>query len=206
MDSQSHSLRSETPSITKNVHSSLHYQSDRLVDARLAVLKDLGKSIPEIPFESFLHNLAPKSPSFNRHATMESLKSGSQPAIVRSTNRWSKFPNTPNIATGSEDEIFKPMPEIFTKVVAAIAANLDKNLTNKCTIDFVQNPNRAPTSAERRNESRPDGILVLKDREKEMSKDGKKENIRWADIVLSCEYKRNGGDEDLNDVRIHQGL
>jgi hypothetical protein len=91
------------------------------------------------------------------------------------------------------------MPEIFTKVVVAIVANSGGKLKeDKRTVDFLPNPSRALTSAERHNESRPDGYLVLKDEEKE--------DILWADIALSCEYKRKDGGDDLDDVRIHQRL
>jgi hypothetical protein len=54
------------------------------------------------------------------------------------------------------------MPEIFTKVVVAIVANSGGKLKeDNRTVDFLQNPSLAPTSAERDNESRPDGYLVL---------------------------------------------
>ncbi len=103
---------------------------------------------------------------------------------------------------GPEDGIFSPMPEIFTKVVVAIVANSGGKLKeDKRTVDFLQNPSRAPTSAERDDSSRPDGYLVLKDGIR-----GKKGDILWADIVLSCEYKSNDEDDDLDDVRTHQGL
>ena len=36
-----------------------------------------------------------------------------------------------------------------------------------------------------------------------MSKDSKKEDIRWADIALSCEYKRKDGLDNEDDVRIY---
>ena len=99
------------------------------------------------------------------------------------------------------------MPDIFTKVVAAVAANSGGRLKEENrTVDFLQNPSRAPTSADRCNENRPDGYMVLKDRNKEMSKDRKSEEILWADIALSCEYKRKDRDMDLNDVCIHQGI
>jgi hypothetical protein len=66
------------------------------------------------------------------------------------------------------------MPDIFTKVVAAVAANSGGRLKEENrTVDFLQNPSRAPTSADRCNESRPDGYMVLKDRNKEMSKIGR---------------------------------
>jgi len=195
----------DTPSRLKKVNSSTAYQSDVLVDARRAVLDDLGSHIPEIPFQTFLKYLAPIVPSFDLNSTMQSLKSGPQPVLSHS-NRWSDFPKAPKDDT-SEDIAFSPLPEVFTKVVAAIIANSDGNLKEDMrTLDFLQNPYHTPTSAERRNDSRPDGYLVLKDRKKVMSKDGTKENIHWADIVLSCEYKRKDGDSDLNDVRIHPGL
>lgn len=65
---------------------------------------------------------------------------------------------------------------------------------------FLQNPNLAPTLADRDNKSRPDGYLVLRNKED----DGN--NVRWANIVLSCEYKWKDDVEESNDVRIYQGL
>ena len=51
-----------------------------------------------------------------------------------------------------------------------------------------------------------DLLLMQKDRNKEMSKERKSEDILWADIALSCEYKWKDGDMDLDDVCIHQGI
>jgi hypothetical protein len=159
-----------------------------------------------IPFQTFLNYLAPPQPEFDFKATMQSLKSGPQPSLTPSS-RWSKFAKAPKESQGSEDGVFSPITEIFTKVVVAIVANSGGKLEEENrTVDFLQNPSLAPTSAERRNESRPDGYLVLKNRNKEMSKDGKKEDILWVDIALSCEYKRKDGVDDLDDVRFHQGL
>ena len=197
----------DSPPLTKIVHSNSSYQRDILVDARLAVLQDLGECIPMIPFQEFLEYLAPRYPrSFNLAATMRSLKSGPKP-VLTSENRWSKFPNAPKYIKASEDEIFKPMPEIFMEVVLAIIANSGGQLNDfERTIDFLQNPTQTPSSAAgRRNESRPDGYFVLKNRVKEASKNNITEDIFWSDIALSCEYKKNGKSEDLNDVRIHQG-
>jgi hypothetical protein len=99
------------------------------------------------------------------------------------------------------------MPEIFTKVVAAIVANSREKLTEENrAIDFLQNPSQVPISTERDDESRPDGYFVLKHRNKVMSEDGKREVIRWADIVLSCEYKLEDGDNDPDDVRSSRAL
>jgi hypothetical protein len=161
----------------------------------------MGSYAPKIPFQTFLDYLAPPQPNFDLNATMQSLKLGSKP-VLTSSNRWSKFAEAPKHSQGSEDNVSSPLPEIFTKVVLAIVANSGGKLKeDNRTVDFLQNPSQTPTSAERddeTHESRPDGYLVLKD--------AKKEDILWADIALSCEYKREDGDGDLDDVCIHQGL
>jgi hypothetical protein len=66
-----------------------------------------------------------------------------------------------------------------------------------CSVDFLQNPNMAPKSSDRHNTSKPDGYLLMKDRVRE-------DTVSWADVVLSCEYKREDGNEELDDVSIHQ--
>jgi hypothetical protein len=196
----------DSPVRVKNVHSNHAYQSDLLDDARLTVLEDLGSCIPMIPFRAFLDHLAPPQPDFNLNATMQLLKLGSEP-VLTSLNRWTKFPKAPKDSQGSEDGVFGPIPEMCTKIVVAIITNSGGKLKeDKRTVDFLQNPSRAPTSAERHNESRPDGYFVLKHRDKEMLKDGEKEDILWADIALSCEYKRKDGGDDLDDVCIIKGL
>ena|ERR1700734_3359086 len=92
------------------------------------------------------------------------------------------------------------MSNIFRKVVAAVIKNSPSNLTDKsCSIDFLQNPTLAPKSAERHNASRLDGYMLVKGRLQA-------ETLSWADVVLSCEYKRQEGDEDLDDVTMHLGL
>ena len=201
---QQNTYRPDSPPVVKNVHSNPSYRSNNLAEARLAVLRDVGEDIPEISLEKFLKFFAPAKPDFNLHATMRSLKSGTDP-VLSPSDRWTDFIKTPKDSPNQEDKVFSPMPNIFTKVVAAIITNSDGNLnTDSCTVDLLQNPTQAPTSAERHNETKPDGYLVLKKRIKAMSKDLKKEDIRWADIVLSCEYKRKDGPNDLDDVRIHQ--
>ena len=201
MTSQS-DVREETPAITKSIHPDFSYQSDLLDGARLAVLQDLGSDIVMISYQKFLDHLAPRPPpAFDPNATMKSLRSGINSALKSSngSDRWRVFPKAPKDSKGSEDKVFRRMQDIFTKVVTAIAAKLGREKDNR-TVDFLQNPNRAPTSADRCNESRPDGYLVLKSRKP----DGK--NVRWADIALSCEYKRKDGVEESNDVRTHHGL
>jgi len=75
-------LIQESPVRVKHVHSNPAYQSDILGDARLAVLRDLGAHAPMIPFQTFLDHLAPPQPEFDLNATMQSLKSGSEPVLT----------------------------------------------------------------------------------------------------------------------------
>jgi hypothetical protein len=112
--------------------------------------------------QAFLDYLAPPQPDFDLNATMRSLKFGPEPALT-SSNRWTKFSNVPKNPQGSEDIALSPMPEIFTKVVAAIVANSRGKVTEENrAVDFLQNPSQVPISAERDDESRPDGYFVLK--------------------------------------------
>jgi hypothetical protein len=110
------------------------------------------------------------------------------------------FDKEPTDQSCQEDAVFKPLPDIFKKVVDEIIANSNSKLNKRdCSIDFLQNPNMAPMSADRHNATRPDGYMVLKSRLQG-------EALSWADIVLSCEYKHHNGVEDLDDVSTHQGL
>jgi hypothetical protein len=199
-------LPKDSPTVVKHVRSSRSYQLSSLQEARDAVLDDLGETIPEISFQDFLDHLAPPLPAFDLDATMKSLKSG-RPPTLSSSNRWLSFPNEPKISGSNEREVFGPISVIFEKVVAAVAANSDGRLQDDRTIDLVHNPNQAPASLEsfRGNESRSDGYLVLRD-DKGMPRTTKEGKVRWADIVLSCEYKLKDGLGDRDDVRIHQGL
>jgi hypothetical protein len=189
----------------KHVYSSGHHQFDTdLQDATLAVLADLGISVPVIPFQDFLQYLALPQPAFNFHDTMTSLKEGPDPTISCS-GRWSKFLDDPKDSE-KEEVVFNPISDIFAKVVAAVAANSSGALKKKnSTVCFAQNSNRASASSERRNESRPDGYFVLKnDRGRPRTEKGGK--TRWADIALPCEYKVKDGYDDRIDVRVYQGL
>jgi hypothetical protein len=170
------------------------------------VLNNLGSCIPMVPFQTFLDYLAPPQPEFDLDATLQSLKLGPEPALT-SSNRWSNFPKAQEDSQSSEDGLFSLLPDIFTKVVVAVAANSGGRLREENrTVDFLHNPSLAPTSIEARNESKPDGYLVLKDRNKRMSTDSRGEDILWADIALSCKYNWKNDDEDLYDVCIHQGI
>jgi hypothetical protein len=187
----------ESPVHAKKVHSSRSYQNDELEEARLAVLDDLGSTVPQVTFQAFMDFLAPRRPDFDLDATMNTLKSMPDP-VLSASDRWNAFNVEPKDQSGGEDAVFKPMAEIFKGVIDAIIANSDSKLTAvDWSTEFVQNPSRAPTSADRYNATRPDGYLLVKDRV-----DMSGNIVSWADIALSCEYKRKDGTDELDDASI----
>jgi hypothetical protein len=111
------SLTHESPVHAKIVHSSRSDQN--------GLLEDLGSSILEITFQTFVDFLAPPQPDFDLNATMKLLKSGSS-RILSTSRRWIAFDKEPKDQVGREDAVFQPLPDIFKKVVDAIIANLKK--------------------------------------------------------------------------------
>ena len=205
MSSQNRHVPMRTLTRSVFVRVELHFNLTGANLNKMEVLQHLGSHIPMVSFQDFLDYFAPPQPDFDLNAVLRSLKFGSKP-VLTFENRSSKFPTDPKDSPDSENGASSPMPEIFKNVVDTIIANSGGRLrAENRTVDFLQNPSLAPTSTERCSESKPDGYLVLKDRNRGMSKTGNKENILWADIALSCEYKRKDGDEDFNDVHIHHG-
>ena len=199
-------MRALTRSVFVRVE--LHFNLTGANLNKMEVLQHLGSRIPMVSFQDFLDYFAPPQPDFDLNAVFRSLKFGSEP-VLTSENRWSKFPTDPKDSPDSENGASSPMPEIFTKVVVTIIASSGGRLREENrTVDFLQNPNSAPESDEtvtqRCSESKPDGYLVLKDQNKGISKTGKRGDILWADIALSCEYYQNDSDGDYSDVRINQ--
>ena len=157
------------------------------------MLSDLGSKIPQIPYQDFIAHLAPPQPDFDLEATMKALRADPN-GIIPSSNRWKVFDTEPKDQSAIEDTIFKPLPYIFSKIVDTIITN-SKLTSDNCLIEFLQNPAMVPELIERHNMTRPDGYLVLKDR-----REG--DAVSWADILLSCEYKRKDKLEDSDDVSI----
>lgn len=184
----------ESPIYANRVHHISSYQNYRTDDARRAVLEDLGATIPQVSLQDFIAHLAPPQPHFDLEATIEALKADPE-GLLPPDSRWKGFDVDPKDQNGTEDTIFQPLPEIFNKVVEKITAN-SALATDNCLVEFLHNPTMAPTSVERHNMTRPDGYLVLKDRDKKL--------VSWADVLLSCEYKPKDGPKYLDDVRIHE--
>jgi hypothetical protein len=179
----------ESPVLLKSVHLNHTYESGILDNARLTVLRDLGSNIPEVPFQTFMHFLAPPRPDFDIEATMEMLKS-MPGGILTASGRWLAFDQERKDQPGWEHMLFEPMSTIFQKVICAIIAT-SKLSAADCSTDFLNNPPTSPMLRDGYNTT--GGYLFLKDRS-----DGGA--VSWDNVVLSCEYKQNDGTRQLDDV------
>jgi hypothetical protein len=86
------------------------------------VLEDLGSCIPQIPFQTFMDHLTPQ-PEFNIEATMKSLESS---FILTALGRWTVVDKSPKDQDCPEDVVFKPIPDLFKKVVDVIILFADE--------------------------------------------------------------------------------
>ena len=153
MESQSISKQQETPVHVNNVQMGFTYQYGCFDNARV---DDLGMWIPQIPFEDFLQHLAPPQPNFNVDATINSLRQDLKGILP--SGRWSGFVNNPKHQKKLKKDVFSPMSNIFNKVVDVIIADLKTTPL----VQFVQDPEKPPTSSVPMRKTRPDGCLVLK--------------------------------------------
>ncbi|KAI0922896.1 hypothetical protein AcV5_009763 [Taiwanofungus camphoratus] len=155
--------------------STASYVTGNLDQGRTALLIDIGESVPQISIESFLNNILPPLPEeVDVDEVIAKLKK--QGHITRS-NRWRAFTVDPRHSRLTEDKAFDPLKEISNAIAKATA-----KLTGADNVlDLQNNPNVIPSSYTRSSKTRPDGCLILRRRG---------DAIRWADIGLSCEYKK----------------
>ncbi|KAI0942788.1 hypothetical protein AcV7_010360 [Taiwanofungus camphoratus] len=164
----------ETPAIAKHT-STASYVTGNLNQGRTALLIDIGESVPQISIESFLNNILPPLPEeVDVDEVIAKLKK--QGHITRS-NRWRAFTVDPRHSRLTEDKAFDPLKEISNAIVKATA----KLTRADYVLELQNNPNVIPSSYTRSSKTRPDGCLILRRRG---------DAIRWADIGLSCEYKK----------------
>ncbi|KAI0922904.1 hypothetical protein AcV5_009769 [Taiwanofungus camphoratus] len=155
--------------------STASYVTGNLDQGRTALLIDIGESVPQISIESFLNNILPPLPEeVDVDEVIAKLKK--QGHITRS-NRWRAFTVDPRHSRLTEDKAFDPLKEISNAIVKATA----KLTRADYVLELQNNPNVIPSSYTRSSKTRPDGCLILRRRG---------DAIRWADIGLSCEYKK----------------
>ncbi|KAF9819009.1 hypothetical protein IEO21_02423 [Rhodonia placenta] len=174
---------SETPVRVKAVQSA-SYMEGNLDAARKAVMKDLGTTAPEVDADFFQTYLLPRLPvgvDINQVVNelhKEDIKG----------NRWVAFQKDPKNTRGNEDACFNPL-ETVAAAIAKVASTMTRK---KQLLQFAQNPDKAPESKTRTSKSRPDGCFMLKSRYKR--------SLRWMDIALSAEYKKEENVKTKDDL------
>ncbi|KAF4586685.1 hypothetical protein EYR40_010700 [Pleurotus pulmonarius] len=149
------------------------------------VVQDL-RCIPELTTQDFLEFVIPPVPQQNLDNILRSLKSG---AVT--DGRIKGFDKDPRQAGLTKDEQFRHLHD-FSERALAIASG---ELAATATLASRYTPHETPRS-EKRNGSRPDKSLVLKD-----APQPNEGRVGWQDIVLAFEFKLDDKDNDLYDNR-----
>ena len=154
-------------------------------------MQDL-RCIPEVTTQDFLEFVIPPVPRQNLDNILHSLKSGA----VTADGRIKGFDKDPRQAGLTEDKQFRHLHN-FSERALAIASG---ELAATATLASRYTPHETPRS-EKRNGSRPDKSLVLKD-----APQPNEGRVGWQDIVLAFEFKLDDKDNDLYDVSSFQHL
>ncbi|KAI0924108.1 hypothetical protein AcV5_010537 [Taiwanofungus camphoratus] len=172
----------DTPAVRKCTQDPSYLDGD-LEEGRVAVIQELGESIFEVSVQFFLDNIFPPlRPEFDLDRVIQTLKD--QNDILQS-GRWRSFPVNPAASWSNENVTFKPLEDMVRQI--AMAGGLGGNGR---LLDFENNPNHTPKSELRDSTSRPDGYLILRD---------KQDGVHWTDIALCAEYKKRKSIDDRND-------
>ncbi|KAI0954296.1 hypothetical protein AcV7_007565 [Taiwanofungus camphoratus] len=172
----------DTPAVRKITQDPSYLDGD-LEEGRVAVIQELGESIFEVSVQFFLDNIFPPlRPEFDLDGVIQTLKDQNN---ISQSGRWRSFPVNPSALLSNENVTFKPLEDIVRQI--AMAGGLGGNGR---LLDFEINPNRTPKSEFRDSTSRPDGYLILCD---------KQDGVHWTDIALCAEYKKGKSIIDRND-------
>ncbi|KAI0925412.1 hypothetical protein AcV7_005667 [Taiwanofungus camphoratus] len=152
-----------TPAIAKQT-STASYVPGSLEQGCTFLLADIGESVPQIMVESFFDNILP--PLFEGLDVDEVITALEGQGRITQLKRWNGFAVDPADSTEKK---------------------------RRDVLELQNNPNIVPDLCSRTSRSRPDGYLVLRDRDN---------GIHWADIGLSCEYKKSAEkDAEHDNVR-----
>ena len=161
---------------------------------RDAIIKDLGGSVPRGSLDYFKEILPPIRPEFDINKISSHLIRNGDLVQEGGINVWKEF-RMATAATMTEEKFFnKPLVNIFNAI--RDAALKTSNIDMASTVDMVTDGNNAPWSV-KRNSSRPDGYLVLKETEEGVKRRGKgrgegegDEKVLWYNIAVSLEFKK----------------
>lgn len=168
-------------------------------DARKAVLRDAGSSVPEVDVSQFVHYVLPVLPQGIEDNVAEIEKrlkerNGKHPAAY-SRRRWTAFTQKPSKASKNKPEEDK-MFAALVKVAESIATAAAPFAPNGVVCRFENDGSSIPTSVWRESSTHPDGYFVLANPQFPVTS-GK---YHWMDIAATGEYKQKDNVQAANDV------
>lgn len=176
--------RAETPPRAKLTAGSSYRLSD-LKTQRKTLIEELGPTIPEVPIPNFLTNILPglrEGLDVDEIATK--LKASGH---ITDDGRWSCFPCDPAQVKKREEQCFQPLEQLAEAISTASGGGSTRLL------HYTQNPSIQPVCTLRDTKSRPDGYFMISDETNQ---------VYWANIAMSAEFKKKARPADKEDVCI----
>ncbi|KAF9803466.1 hypothetical protein IEO21_09685 [Rhodonia placenta] len=101
---------------------------------------------------------------------------------------WALFSVSPGKAEPVEDVYFQPLVDVAKSIVSQSGGNANNQL-----LTLVQRPREKPMAYVRSSETKPDGCFVLKSKTPDAAR------LRWQDMALCAEYKKQDRLKDRDD-------
>lgn len=179
---------SETPLARKATSTDAYLQGNTNA-RRKAVIEDIGETIPEVSVKYFLEALVPQlRRGLSVDKTIKKLKLKGD---ITPDGHWALFSVSPGKAEPVEDVYFQPLVDVAKSIVSQSGGNANDQL-----LTLVQRPREKPMAYVRSSETKPDGCFVLKSKTPDAAR------LRWQDMALCAEYKKQDRLKDRDDVSI----
>ncbi|KAF8878678.1 hypothetical protein CPB84DRAFT_1793973 [Gymnopilus junonius] len=195
--------RTSTPVWIQGITSSA-FLSGNLQAARHVITRDLGNSIPEIPFEAFATYILPPLPSkFSLKMTEADL---TEAGVLRKRckMKWTEFPKEPTNMEGIETVIYKGLAKIHSAIIECASNSTSEPAT--ASYFFGGSVSLASSKS---TKSKPDGWCALvpnhelrTDEVRRISKARKlrsKRREEWLNVTRVDEYKRQDNEHTRQD-------
>ncbi|EED78857.1 predicted protein [Postia placenta Mad-698-R] len=176
---------SETPLARKATSTDAYLQGNTNA-RRKAVIEDIGETIPEVSVKYFLEALVPQlRRGLSVDKTIKKLKLKGD---ITPDGHWALFSVSPGKAEPVEDVYFQPLVDVAKSIVSQSGGNANDQL-----LTLVQRPREKPMAYVRSSETKPDGCFVLKSKTPDAAR------LRWQDMALCAEYKKQDRLKDRDD-------
>ncbi|KAI0057356.1 hypothetical protein BV25DRAFT_1920204 [Artomyces pyxidatus] len=167
-----------------------HIRFQNLGNARDTLREKLGP-VPTVSVEKILSFFAERITAGDVARIKDELEAGGS----ITNGKWAAFQIDPAKSNIIEDRTFEPMAALF-KLIWQKCVEVKPTLAT-AAFELCNTPSKAPLS-ERKNTSRPDGLLVLRDRPA-AKLTGAPDDIRWEDAAAFFEYKKKNSEGDRID-------